>query len=124
MRREELIAALEAATEPSRELDKAIHGFAGFCLHPRIEYSGAQSDTGFTCTTCGANSWGSTGARGERLHYAPPNYTASIDAALTLTPGERGFVLMGCAAKVGREIAKGATPAIALCIAVLKARAA
>jgi hypothetical protein len=51
-----------------------------------------------------------------------PAYTASIDAALTLVPEGAGFALMGRAAKVGRETSKGATTAIALCIAALKAR--
>ena len=51
------------------------------------------------------------------------NYTASLDAALTLVPEECGWMVMGCAAKVGRQPSRGATPALALASAALRARA-
>jgi len=91
----ELIAALERAEGPSRELDDEIDLMA-------LE----------------------TGWRQERMIYGSPNYTASLDAALTLVPEGAGFALMGRAAKVGRETSKGATTAIALCIAAIRARGA
>lgn len=96
MTKDELIAALEKADRPSFKLDNVIDLMA-FDHGWRVERFGTPDIT--------------------------PRYTASIDAALTLVPEGCGFVLMGCAAKVGREIAKGATPAIALCIAALRARA-
>lgn len=55
-------------------------------------------------------------------HTAPPAYSASIDAALTLVPEGCGFVVMGKAAKIGRKIATAATPALAICIAALRAK--
>ena len=101
MIREELIAALERAEGPSRELD--------------------------------AHIWKSDGCR-----VAPvPRYTSSLDAALTLVPeGEAWlvgwddenhanvFVLPSPTSRPTGYHAQGAaTPAIALCIAALKARA-
>jgi hypothetical protein len=98
MTREELIAALEAATGPSWELD------------------------GFICEAVGAVKPEAT------PHWEwPPRYTASIDAALTLVPeGASGAIEFGNhtqACVVGGPWCDGATPAIALCIAALKARA-
>lgn len=99
----DLIARLEAATEGNRELDVEIHQLRGFI-----------TDT-------------------------PAPYTQSIDAALTLIPdgwtvsvmrfsdGE-GYVELSD--NQGRFLVKGdteiyqeaATPALAICIAALKAR--
>lgn len=64
-------------------------------------------------------------------HDRPPNYTASIDAALELLPSPRWFWRIDShdpAAWVYLNIqdafkGEGATPAISLCIASLKARA-
>lgn len=60
----------------------------------------------------------------------PPEYTASIDAALTLVPpwswrvgnlpSGRAFADLGTQASL--QCVEGVTPAIALCIAALKAR--
>ncbi len=61
---------------------------------------------------------------GGRRALAVPDYTGSVDAALTLVPEGCGWLAMGNAAKVGRCPAHGATPAIALCIAALRAREA
>jgi len=49
-------------------------------------------------------------------------FTASIDAALMLVPDLDGWVVMGNGAKVGRWVSPGATPALALCAAALRAR--
>lgn len=87
MTKAELIAALEKATGPCRELDAAIfYDLLGHCRHANKVRSGAQSDTGFDCPDCGADSWGNTGPTGQRLHHTVPAYSASIDAALTLVP--------------------------------------
>ena len=92
---EELIARLEAADGPSRELDDAIE-----MLRP------------------------------DYLRQPHCRYTSSIDAALSLVPEQYDWVLDsdGLAALLFANRAchtgRGKTPAIALCIAALKARAA
>jgi len=105
MTHDELIAALEAAEGPSRRLDELIDCEVNWCA--------PMPDSA-----------------------EPPHYTASIDAALTLVPGGfQAFCLTVTEApenprhKCGVVIAHpfsrdsfGATPAIALCIAALKAR--
>lgn len=97
----ELVAKLEAATEGSRELDYA------------VEMSRYDPETMY--------------ALNLKLSGDLPHYTTSLDAALTLVP--EGYCWsIGFA---GRTIAnvwktptpsKGGTPALALCIAALKAR--
>jgi len=54
----------------------------------------------------------------------PPYSTASLDAAVTLVPEECGWMVMSSAAKVGVWPSHGATPALALCAAALRAGAA
>lgn len=119
MTREELIAKLEAATEGSRELDYMIRdylwpGIPGDAVLPR--------DFGFV--------------RGVRDEGYAEEYTTSLDAALTLVPEGEGFILeMIPPNKPSVEIlsvakgyhhahylSHGATPALCLCIAALKAR--
>jgi hypothetical protein len=51
-------------------------------------------------------------------------YTASLDAAVTLVPEGCGWMAMNNASKVGVWPSHGATPALALCAAALRARAA
>lgn len=97
----DLIAKLESATEGSRELDRAIHS------HIR----GVE----------------------EFLLSTWPAYTTSLDAALTLVPegwhwnvGDVGLAWVGThesATKIVRHDGDAHTPALALCIAALKARA-
>jgi hypothetical protein len=72
---------------PSRELDAEVAVAMGYCIHPwsARERSGAQSDTGFTCTLCGADSWGNKGPKGERLSDNKP-CTTSLDVAASLMP--------------------------------------
>ena len=123
MTREELIAALEAATEGAWELDAQIADVLNLRL------------------PAGIPSW-----------EWPPRYTASLDAALTLVPdieapmspagrwpatvdirrqdNGTGWVSIRATDATPDEAddelcveAGGATPAIALCIAALKARA-
>jgi hypothetical protein len=49
--------------------------------------------------------------------------TASLDAAVTTVPEGCGWMVMSSAAKVGVWPSHGATPALALCAAALRARA-
>ena len=82
----DVIERLEKADGPDREIDSYIYyDILGYCRHANRTYSGAQSDTGFDCDDCGASSWGELGKFGQRLYDAPPNYTASVDAAIALT---------------------------------------
>lgn len=116
-----LIKRLESATEGSRELDWAIH----FTLHPRMD---ANVPIG----------------PADPLWAIVPRYTSSIDAALTLVP--EGYMVHlnirhgkdgGAGAFVGtdwdtnkpwfkgfdnEDIEHEQPPALALCIAALKAR--
>lgn len=123
---DELIARLEAATGPDRELDAAIALAVGYTTYPDGYGDG--------------NEWidpqGNHLPRAVRMGAQPPKFTASIDAALTLVPD-------GCLWGAGDEDCTGrpwawclppgrswddadnsyaATPALAICIAVLKAR--
>lgn len=97
MTQSELIAALEKATGPSRDLDEQI-----------------------------ADAFLPSG-------WLAPRFTASIDAALTLVPDNAFWSLSvpkqpdmsgkryWASLHAGKPGARGATPAIALCIAALKA---
>lgn len=122
---------------PSPDLDKTIYAAMDFCLHEKTTYSGAQSDTGFTCDNCHADSWGnrSNNGKNQRLHDRVIAYTTSLDAAVTLVPeGHNGSVYWSCEAErtaVHLEPRKGRmsdgmarTHALALCAAALRARAA
>jgi hypothetical protein len=103
---EKLIAALEAATESSFELNAAI---------ARLDFYRE--------------------AHGDLADNEVPDFCASIDAALTLVPAnhdwslhaDNGEAIAGCmpSSEDGCDIAdcRGATPALALCIAALQARA-
>jgi len=108
----ELIATLEAATGPDRELDAEIAMQNVSLLRdlPRTEAGGWTHPE-----------WGKIAPASE--------YTASLDAALTLIPQDYGWCVSGGYnwqhghAEVGKHKALGATPALALCIAAMKARA-
>lgn len=121
MTRDELIAALEKATGPDRELDAAIALALGWTKHVRVwGYAWTRAD-GSDATWNGL-----------------PAYTASIDAAVSLVP-DGWCPLIGqnvhhrhWSCLVQRVTDSGdiesrhdsaATPAIALCIAALKASA-
>lgn len=87
--REELLKLaerVEALRGPDWEVDKLIAVLNGWCLHPsnRQRDDSAQSDTGYTCLDCGADSWGNTGPTGQKRSASLPAYTASLDAAMTL----------------------------------------
>ena len=116
---EELIAALERAEGPSRELELRIARDV-LDSEPLGHAAGLPDDLLLF-----------------QPEYGPwPHYTASIDAALWLVPKGVGWGVKkqqngefawcdGDIARAGNVAVRGgATPAIALCIAALKARAA
>ena len=111
MQNDELIARLEAATGPCRELDAAIAEAIGHTVkydkdHPRDTTPYYQPVPDY--------SW-----------QPVPTYSASIDAALTLVPSTMNATIdtrKPAAATLGGEWVYAPTPALAICIAALKAR--
>lgn len=121
---DELIAKLEAATEGSRELDAAICRV----IEP-------DSPIGKHCTDDPEPTWYSNDGKQDI-----PWFTTIIDTAMTLVPKNfpamvqrnvdpsqpKGFALVGEFSKLpGRttmQRGNGASPALALCIAALRAR--
>ena len=120
MTRTELIAALEAAEGPSRKLDGKIAETLGWLwLEPAITGPGGWFPP--------------EGGTSEPV----PSYTESIDAALSFTPEGEWFCISGPHSVAGGKYDGGpkrydavfqggieglaATPAIALCIANLRA---
>jgi len=91
----------EQAAGPDRELDARIYILITGGSADDADY--AATDPDVTCN--------------------PPPYTASLDAAVTLVPEGCGWMVMSSAAKVGVWPSHGATPALALCAAALRARA-
>ena len=104
----DLIERLEAATGPCRELDAAI-------LTQVMGYRDVYGDG--TVFDRGNDGYWYVGE-----HSAPqlPAPTASIDAALTLCPDQRGpYSAWNWAV---RYVQNAATPALAICIAALRAK--
>ena len=109
---EELIARLEAATGPSRKLDATIDIAVN---------GGTAADLAYVLEDV------------ERT-LRPHRYTASIDAAMTLVPDDACWTVSvprqpdmsgkryWASLRSNHPGARGSTPAIALCIAALKAR--
>lgn len=135
---------IEKLTGPDREVDAEIHyDLLGWCRHSNKKWTGAESDTGFDCLDCGADSWGNKSKRGQGLYDKLPAYTASIDSAMTLVPegwknngairwpGYIGGAYQNKAmVELHHDISSGggpkakafaATPALALCAAALRA---
>lgn len=136
---EHLIAALEAAKGPSRQLD----------AHVAANIEGIGQGRGFEARKTGRWRWHGPGPLRSPWAKAPP-YTGSIDAARTLLPSIRGnprfhvyYEQRACPegahhwriVSVGGfepafDVRGGTTPyedptgALALCIAALKARKA
>lgn len=118
----DLIAKLSAATGPSRELDAEI----------AVVVNGGEivwKQTRYTMEQHPARRYASAQHIGGYGFDHVPEYTASLDAALTLVPDEYDWVIgktnsgLTVYAKVGPNIEEFAdTPALALCIAALKAR--
>lgn len=149
---EELITKLEAAEVPSQALDREIARIIGWHrVEPRHHRSrGGKGKGGWIAPRdwLGAHSDGSPildSLHGTTIYPDVPHFTTSIDAAMTLVP--EGFAIdtfviwpnnkpmisiIGTtlinghfwheAGRDGRWPAEGATPAIALCVAALKAR--
>lgn len=118
---DELIEALERATGPSNVLNARIHMLVGERDQSYYNFRGIQPK-------------GQPDEKSWRIYCKcrAPKYTASIDDALTLVPDGRLWSL-GAIANVSGFVAildndgrshRGAAPAIALCIAALKARKA
>ena len=102
-----LIARLEAAERGSRALDIDIY----------YDALGNPDEVGF-CKHCGSHRF-----------VVMPEFTSSIEAALMLVPRDsmwdvesRGMAYVGPANAPSRQFHRGATPALALCIAALKQR--
>ena len=95
-----LISKLEAASEGSRELDGAVF----HVTYPSVEYSDRLEIWTY---------------KGE--HVLLPHYTTSIDAALTLVPD--GWTPWDLIARYCTPSEFDAAPALAICIAALRARA-
>jgi hypothetical protein len=127
MTRDEVIAALEAATGPDRELDAALFEYVGLTELQERHCRQWCSQNGRTDLT--------------RAHYIrtwAPDYTASIDAAMTLVQEGSFLDLYGPDRTTGMYCAElpvvnsdaaflGRSQvglAIALCIAAVLARAA
>jgi hypothetical protein len=108
----------EQAAGPDRELDVAIARALDWKPLYRDDYSkwwppAAVED--------------SRARKRSILHHPTqplPAFTASLDAAVTLVPEGYGWMVMKNVAKVGRWPKRAATPALALCAAALRARAA
>ena len=110
----ELIAALEVAPGPSRELDAMLH----------------EADAVFP-------NWRKWLFADGSISVLIPPYTASLDAAMTLVPKEWDWTLYSDGSgEIYKDVPsgmlpgalgstsidfEGATPALALCIAVLRA---
>lgn len=115
-KRDELLALAERcekASEGSRELDAAIHRL----LHPEVQVFGD-----YVIDSLG-------------FGRAIPSFTTSLDAAMTLVPAnhdwslffDNGAAMAGCmpASEDGCDWTDvpGATPALAICAAALRAQA-
>jgi hypothetical protein len=133
----DLIERLEKATEGSKELDRLVARHAGW---HRVEPKHARSKRGAWISPDDFMGVYSTGApildglHGTTLWADPPAFSSSIDSALTLVPEGFQWQLRSVPTEEGFDYSaqvdwrpnlhqQAATPAIALCIAALKARA-
>jgi hypothetical protein len=131
---QELIARIEAATGPDRELDAAIYAAMNPEMRPIPNLKGRFFNPAKT-TAFVAKDY----HLGKGVTDVAPSFSASIDAALTLVPGKWKVRQMNFSApcaddrkwwlnlhggKEGEDTftGLGATPALAICIAALKAR--
>lgn len=108
----DLIERLQTATGPDRELDAEIGTLVGFVPKEKKHYRRGRYPLQLL--------------RVEKLW---PAYTASIDAAITLVPEHCSFAVRFNVRSEAMVYGQGAgenadapTPALALCIAALKAR--
>lgn len=132
----DIIADLEKAEGPSRELDEAIMGYLGLIPTLGGYYGWERSSPGYFSRP-------TNGECSQFENAAAALYTSSVDAALTLVPEKSWVDLSGprqylhiptpspnfwkAVVDTWRDVAQfgwGATPALALCIAALRARCA
>ena len=119
---DKLITELEVATEGSRELDRRVLLASGWLIDAYGYWWARNGNLGF---------------HGEKEAHLLPQPTTSLDAALALVPegwagggrivapyGPYNIELLGISNDAGLAHGRGATPALALCIAALKARQA
>lgn len=123
----ELIKQLEKATGPSRRMDSLIGRSLETMPTEPFKTKAPFSKLEGMYWVLGRKDTAS-GPTEERWSKNPPLYTSSLDAALTLVPvdTEQWDICMdtypiACVGR-GENGSKGANPAIALCIAALKAR--
>lgn len=124
MTRDDIIARLEAASGPDRELNEAIAVLVEPGMFCRDEHGRLRKNIHGTILSPEWTLWG------------PPAYTASIDAALKLVPEgwkwrysptrhvPHAVDVMPAWDRGGYQAEVDSNPAIALCIAALKARSA
>ena len=130
----DLIERLEKATEGSRELDAAIHCAANPGYGKKEDR--VSHEVPHRSHDCAPGTYWRIGFSGRSLHTAP-NYTTSVDAALTLVPEHHTVGLWSRSSRYkteawvhngqsacSRVIAKAATWPLALCAAALRAREA
>ena len=131
----DLIARLEAAVEPSRDLDVAIWAAIGYPGVVGTKPTAYRLGTAEKLNGEVALTWPGDPRCGHHDLGQVRRYTGSIDAALTLAPegwewtvqsrphGD-GLAHFGRAWESGSDTVIAATPALALAIAALRARAA
>jgi hypothetical protein len=140
---QDIIERLERASGPDREIDLTIHlavcpdGDIAQLMQYRRGLDGKEG-MAWDIYYNGCIVFEKYNDSGQCIYNGGvplPHYTDSIDAALTLVPAnhdwslhaDNGEAIAGCmpSSEDGCDIADcpGATPAIALCIAALKARA-
>ena len=125
----ELIARLEAATGPDRELDWLIADAVGLVPKHSIRAIGWDYDW-YRNSDKEWALWKANDSEGRNNSlWEPARYTSSIDAALTLVPEGCSVHLHIMPREIGHKAVVGIgnegeskTPALALCIAALKAR--
>lgn len=132
-----LIAKLESAEGPSRELDLQISFLAGKLAAADDYGAGPIASVKWSVMGDEIDTLDAEGRRGclDPAQFVPA-YTASIDAALTLVPsghwwrvehdddGETKATAWCGPIGEDRDRCDSATPALALCIAALRARMA
>jgi hypothetical protein len=126
MTRSELIAALETATGPSRDLDAEIAAVAGVQCRSRRTAGGKNKGREWLVDTDAGGI--------EMWSHHPPAYTGSMDAILVLVPSTWQWHCGTCneddmpwATLTDTDTwadygAEAATPTLALCSACIKAR--
>lgn len=123
----DIIERLEKATGPDRELDGAIFWFAERSSAMRFYWNASAGKP-----TEPPDALPASGLGRHAVVHCSPRYTESVDAAVTLAPSPRWFWRVDShdpSAWVYLNIqdaykGAGATPAIALSMAALKARTA